>query len=123
MDSGAGRVLALLLRPDTLSEAQEQQVHAIMEADRGTVHDTLDKLKSVNEQMAAALLADPAPTSEALAALTDEVTALRKTLVAQQVETALAVRAVLTPEQLADAEARRQQIAARAGDEAFPDQP
>jgi len=112
MDSGAGRVLALLLRPDTLTDTQQQQVDSVMASDRTAVHDTMDKLKAANELLAAALLADTAPSADTLAPLTDQIGALRATLVAQQLQTALAVRALLTPEQIAAAEARREEMAA-----------
>lgn len=113
MDSGAGRVLALLLRPDGLSDAQEAQVHDIMEGDRDAVHAAMDKLRDANEALSQALLASEAPSAESLATLGEQIGALREQLVAQQVQTALAVRAILTPEQLADAAARRDRLANR----------
>ena len=113
MDSGAGRVLALLLRPDGLSDAQEAQVHDIMEGDREAAHAVMDKLRDANEALSQALLASEAPSAESLATLGEQIGTLREQLVAQQVQTALAVRAVLTPEQLAEAAARRERLANR----------
>jgi Spy/CpxP family protein refolding chaperone len=112
MDSGAGRVLGLMLHTDDLSDAQQQQVDAIMSSDRTAVHDTLDQLKAANESLASALLADAAPTADSLASLTDQIGTLRSALASQQLQTALAVRALLTPEQVAAAAARRESMAA-----------
>ncbi|MDX2166093.1 MAG: periplasmic heavy metal sensor [Deltaproteobacteria bacterium] len=112
MDGGAGRVLALLMRPDQLSDSQEAQVKDIMDNDRASLHALMDKLRDANEQLGQALLASQAPTAESLAALGEQIGELRAQMVAQQVQTALAVRGVLSAEQIAEAAARRDKLAA-----------
>jgi protein CpxP len=112
MDSGVGRVLALLMQPTMLSDSQETQVKDIMESDSGAARALMDKLRDANEQLSQALLASETPSPDSLAALGDRIGELRAQLVAHQVQTALAVREVLTPEQLAAAAARREKMAA-----------
>jgi Spy/CpxP family protein refolding chaperone len=119
MDSGAGRVLMMLMRPDGLSDAQEAQVKDIMDTDRAAAHALIDKLRDANEALSQALLAGDAPTAESLATLGDQIGDLRAQMVAQQVQTALAVRGVLTPEQIADAAARQQKMAKHQHDVVF----
>ncbi|HSQ00053.1 MAG TPA: hypothetical protein VL049_22745, partial [Candidatus Dormibacteraeota bacterium] len=62
-------------------------------------------LRAANEQLTAQLLATTAPDEATLRAALDRVATLRSTLLDQQVETALAVRGMLSADQLAAAAA------------------
>jgi len=100
MDDGAMRAIGALLHADGLSDAQRQQLHAVMEADRTSAEPLLDQLRTANEALVDALLAADAPSSDTLDDRVDRINDLRKQLLEQQVQTVLALREVLSPEQL-----------------------
>ena len=64
-----------------------------------------DELRAANEQLTAQLLAPTAPDEATLRASLDKVATLRSALLDQQATTALAVRAMLSADQLAAAAA------------------
>lgn len=94
-------LVPLLLRQPDLDEAQRKQIHAIMEADRGTLHTLFARLDAANDQLAARLVAPGPLDSAALKQEVDAIAAARRTLMENGLKTAIALRDVLTPAQLA----------------------
>ena len=102
MFGGTGAVIMpLVLKHANLTAEQSQHVQGIMERDRGTLRTLFQQLEDANEQLTNKLFA-PGPVQEAdLTPEVQRVTELRRQLTEQGIQTALAIRAVLTPEQLA----------------------
>src|ERR1035437_8557295 len=99
-DRGA-MVLPLLLKRANLTPEQSQQVQKIMQADRETLRNLFKQLEEANNQLANKLVA---PGQGAMGDLTppaQRISQLRQQLMEQGLKTALAVRAVLTADQLA----------------------
>ena len=94
-------LVPLLLRQPDLDEAQRQRIHAIMEADRGTLHTLFARLDAANDQLAARLVAPGPLDTAALKQEVDAIAAARRTLMENGLKTAIALRDVLTPAQLA----------------------
>jgi len=102
MGDGPAAVMPLLVAA-TLTDEQRAQVHEIMTSRRTTLDGLFDKLRTLNDQLAAKLLAPGALGDQDLASLVEQIAAARTELVEDGVKVALAVRNVLTPEQLAKA--------------------
>ena len=93
-----------------LSDAQRDQVKQIEKAGWEQARGTFQQMHSVHEQVMARLLA-PGSVSEAdLAPLVQQEQALRAQLDQQRLTAALQMRQVLTPQQLAQAAAKHQQL-------------
>jgi Spy/CpxP family protein refolding chaperone len=101
LNEGPGMMLPLMLRHADLTSDQDKRVREIMEADRERLHALLGQLDAVNYALAAKLTAPGPVDAAALKADVEQVAHLRQELMDQGLKTALAVRAVLTPEQLA----------------------
>ena len=94
-------MLHMILRQADLTPEQQDRVHEIMESDHQTLRTLFQQLQDANDQLADKLFA---PGTVQLADLTPQVqqiTQLRQQLMEQGIKTALAIRAVLTPQQLA----------------------
>ncbi len=94
-------MLHMILRQADLTPEQQDRVHGIMESDHQTLRTLFQQLQDANDQLADKLFA---PGTVQLADLTSQVqqiTQLRQQLMEQGIKTALAIRAVLTPQQLA----------------------
>jgi Spy/CpxP family protein refolding chaperone len=105
MGDGAIRAVMAMLHSGGLSDEQHDQVRDRLKAERATAESTIDELRAANEQLTAQLLAPTAPDEAALRASLDKVATLRSALLDQQVTTALAVRGMLSADQLAAAAA------------------
>jgi protein CpxP len=92
--------LMMTLRAANLTAPQKEQVHKILEASHAQAKPLFKKLHSIHEQIADKLLSEGKVSMSDLAPLQKEQTELRAQLDQQMMETALKVRAVLTPEQL-----------------------
>ena len=104
-------MLRMVLKQANLTSQQQDQVRKIMEADHQSLRALFTQLQAANNQVAEKLFA-PGPVQAAdLVPLVQKVTQLRQQLMEQGVKTALAIRAVLTPQQLAKAA----QVQARLG--------
>lgn len=106
---GAGRMfgdrgammLPLLLKHANLTPEQSQQVQKIMQADREGLRSAWKQLEGANNQLADKLFASGKAQIEDLTPLVQRITQLRQQLMEQGLKTALAVRGVLTADQLA----------------------
>jgi len=110
MGGAPGRLIPLLLHADNLSAEQQQKIDAVMSADRDTVHTLFGQLRDANKQLADKLLGPGAPQNADLTAIIQNIAQLRLQLTQHELSTVLAMRDVLTPDQLAKAAARHTQI-------------
>lgn len=94
-------MLRMVLRQANLTPEQRDQVRRIMEADHQSLRALFTQLQAANNQLSDKLFAPGAVQAADLAPQVQKVTQLRQQLMEQGVKTALAVRAVLTPQQLA----------------------
>jgi Spy/CpxP family protein refolding chaperone len=98
---GPGIMLPLVLRHANLTSDQQAQVHKIMEADHQDLQALFKQLQTANSQLADKLFAPGTVQASDLAPQVQQITQLRQQLMEQGLKTALAIRAVLTPDQLA----------------------
>ena len=105
-----GLVIPLMLRGADLSAAQRRQVKALMRANRGKLDALLDQLRSANEALADRLIGGAAVDAAALQPDVERVIQARQALMRHGLETALALRAILTPEQLATVRDKRARL-------------
>jgi len=103
LGEGSGLMLPVMLRHAGLTPDQEERVHAIMDADRERLHTLFGELEAANDALAAKLTAPGPLDAAALQPEVDRVAKVRRELMDQGLKTALAVRGVLTAEQLAKA--------------------
>jgi len=101
MGDGPSAMLPLVLKHAGLTPAQTDQVHRIMDANRDSLRTLFKQLQAANEDLASKLFAAGTVQAADLAPQVQRITQLRQQLMEQGVKTALAIRAVLTPEQLA----------------------
>ncbi len=108
-------MLRMVLKQANLTSEQQDQVRKIMEADHQSLRALFTQLQAANNQVAEKLFAPGAVQAADLVPLVQKVTQLRQQLMEQGVKTALAIRAVLTPQQLAkvaQVQARLEQLQA-----------
>lgn len=105
-----GALVPLLLRQPDLSDEQRDRIRAIMRKERATLRARFAELEQANEALAARLVAPGPLDAAALQPDLDRVAAARRKLMEHGLETALALRAVLTPEQLARAARARARL-------------
>ena len=100
---GPGMMLPLVLRVVDLTDVQQKQIHAIMQAHRGTFRTLFGELRAAQEDMTDKLFAAGDVRAEDLTSQVQRVAQLREQLLQEGLKVALEVRAVLSPEQLAKA--------------------
>ncbi len=89
------------LRAAELTEEQRTQVRQILSNHRESSRDLFGQLRNARQQIASTLLS-PGPVSEAeLAPYTQQITQIRDQLAQERLKVTLAIRDILTPEQLA----------------------
>jgi Spy/CpxP family protein refolding chaperone len=93
--------MMMLLRHANLSPAQDQQVHQLMEGSFAQARPLMKQLRALHEQMADKLLAPGKVSAADFSAMQAQENNLRNQLDAQILATALKIRDVLTPAQLA----------------------
>ena len=101
LGDGPGMILPLMVRHADLTPAQQQRVQEILSADRERLHTLFQQLDAANDALAAKVVGPGPVDAAALQRDVQAVARLRQDLMEQGLKTALAVRAVLTPEQLA----------------------
>ena len=94
-------MLHMILKNAGLTPDQQTQVRKIMEDDHQQLRALFAKLQAANSQLADKLFAPGAVQAADLTPQVQQITQLRQQLMVQGVKTTLAVRAVLTPDQLA----------------------
>lgn len=101
MFGGGAMMLPLVLKHAQLTPEQTKQIETIMASDRQTLRALSAQLDAANSQLTNKLFA-PGPVQAAdLMPQVQQIASLRQQLMEQAVKTALSIRAVLTPEQLA----------------------
>ncbi|HWA90636.1 MAG TPA: periplasmic heavy metal sensor [Rhizomicrobium sp.] len=91
----------MMIRSADLTPAQRSQVHLILSSNKTRTMATYRQLESLHEQIAAKLLAPGTVTAVDLKPLVDKASRLEAGLNQSKAETALAIRNVLTPAQVA----------------------
>ena len=99
-DSGA-MMLPLVLKHAKLSPEQTKQVQTIMDTDRQALRSLFTQLEAANSQLTHKLFAAGTIQAADLTPQVQQISQLRQQLMEQGVKTALSIRAILTPEQLA----------------------
>jgi len=94
-------MLPLVLRHADLTPDQQAQVHKIMEADHENLQTLFKQLQAANDQLTDKLFAPGPVQASDLTPQVQQIMQLRQQLMEQGMKTALAIRAVLKPEQLA----------------------
>jgi Spy/CpxP family protein refolding chaperone len=95
----------LKLTPD-----QETQVHKILETNRAGLKDLFEQLRAAQDALAMKLLSPGNLSVSDLKPLLDKTLQIRQQLAEHGLDAMLAVRAVLTPDQLAQAAERRKKL-------------
>ncbi len=100
MGDGPVLVVPVLLRFSDLTTEQEGRVQQIIAADRTHVEDLLQQLGEANNQLAQALLTPKNTHVKNASPLLQRLAQLRLQLMQRELNIVLAIRKVLTPEQL-----------------------
>jgi Spy/CpxP family protein refolding chaperone len=101
MGEGGGFMLPLVLHRANLTPEQHDKVRKILESDRQDLQKLFSALGKANDELSKKLFAPGDVALGDLKPQLDEVAGLRRQLMEQGIKTALAIRKVLTPEQLA----------------------
>jgi Spy/CpxP family protein refolding chaperone len=101
-----------ILHSLNLTDAQKDQAHQIEHAAWAQARPVMEQMHAVHEQLATAMLAPGAVTADTLAPMVTQEQQLRAQLDSMRLNTALQIRALLTPEQLTEAAVTHQKLAA-----------
>jgi Spy/CpxP family protein refolding chaperone len=101
MGEGPSIMLPLVLKHANLTPEQTDQVHKIMETDHDGLRTLFKQLQAANDELANKLFAAGSVQAADLVPSVQRITQLRQQLMEQGLKTALAIRAVLKPDQLA----------------------
>jgi len=93
----------MILRKLDLTPDQHAQIHKIMESDHASLRDLVHQLEAANRELADKLFVAGDLQAADLAPQAQKITDLRRQLMEHGLKTALAIRGVLTPDQLAKA--------------------
>jgi Spy/CpxP family protein refolding chaperone len=122
--------LMMALKQANLTSDQQTQVHQIMAANFTQAQPLLQQLHTVHDQIADKLLSTGPVSAADIAPLQNQESQIHQQLDQQMLASALQIRALLTPEQLARVadlhtklKALREQIHALVGDDEFPGGP
>ena len=99
---GPGEVghLMMLLHNVGLSDSQQQQVHALMDANRTQVEPLLEQLRTGHDSLTAKLYGTRTPALSDLTSSASQLSQLHAQVEAVEFQTVLKIRAVLTSDQL-----------------------
>lgn len=95
-----GMVIPLMLRGSNLSDAQREKVRALMRANRAELRTLFERLRSANDALASRLIGPGPVDAAALKPDVERVARARQELMDHGLTIALALRGILTPEQL-----------------------
>lgn len=104
---GFGRFFSAL----QLTDAQQQQIHQIMQAARTQNAPEVTELRNLREQLRSTLFSSGDVTAASLAGIQQQIETVRQQLDASRLQTALQVRGVLTAAQLSKAASLQSQLA------------
>jgi Spy/CpxP family protein refolding chaperone len=90
----------MLLKSANLSTAQHTQIKQILKSDHAQMKPVMQQFHALHEQIAGKLLASGPLSAADLAPLTKQASRLQQQLDQNMIDTALAIRNVLTPEQI-----------------------
>lgn len=102
--------IGMIFQGVQLTKDQKAKIHDILAAARKEEKINRESMKAIHDQMADKLLSPGKVTAETLQPILDKQDALEKTVKASHIKTVLALRDVLTPEQLAKAKVRYTKI-------------
>ena len=91
----------MLLKSANLTDGQKTKVHEILKSSRGEMEPLFDQLHSLHQQMANKLLTPGAVTVDDLTPLQQQATQIHEQIGHNMLSTAIQIRNLLTPEQLA----------------------
>ncbi|MDB5108263.1 MAG: hypothetical protein JWM69_1204 [Candidatus Binatus sp.] len=98
--SSLGIPLPLLLRNANLTDAQKQQVHQIFESRHTSRKAEWEQLKAAKEQIKAKFASSGPVTAADLSGPMQQITQIQNQMAQEELQDALAVRNLLTPDQL-----------------------
>ncbi len=99
-----------LLRSVSLTDAQKEQAHAIERAAWASARPIMEQLRAAHQQMTTAMLASGTVTADQLQPMVTQEETLRAQLDTIHLNTALQIRALLTPDQLTQAAATQAKL-------------
>lgn len=102
--------IGMIFQGVQLTKDQKSKIHDILASARKEEKTNRDSMKAIHDQMADKLLSPGKVTAEMLQPILDKQDAIEKTVKANHIKTILALRDVLTPEQLAKAKIRYTKI-------------
>ncbi len=95
----------------TLTDAQKTQIHDLEKANRTAEKSSFQQLRALHKQISDALAQAGSINESQLAALQQQASQLRDQLEASHLQTSIKVRALLTPDQLAQSAQTHAQLA------------
>jgi Spy/CpxP family protein refolding chaperone len=95
----------------TLTAEQKTQIHTIVQASRTTAKPLAEQLRADRKQISDLLASTAAVTAAQLTPIQTQAAQIREQLDSQRMATALQIRALLTPAQLAQSAQTHQQLA------------
>lgn len=104
-----GKLVHVLLRSADLTADQETQAHAILDASHAAAEGIFTQMHQAHADLATLLLGSQDVAADALAAQLAKINQLQLQLAQQEASTVVALRAILTPDQLAKAAAAESQ--------------
>ena len=99
-----------LLEGVTLTSAQQSQVHALMQAEHQNTKSLRQQARAIHEQIETTLLSSGTVTEATLAPLVQQEASLQQQLEAQHLSNEIAIRNLLTSEQLSQAASTHAQM-------------
>lgn len=107
---GPGLMVPMMLRHASLTPEQNEKVRKILGTDRQTLRKLFTELQRANDRLSEKLFAPGDLKPEDLAPQVEEVSKIRRQLMEQGVKTTLAIRSVLTADQIAKLAQLKQKI-------------
>jgi Spy/CpxP family protein refolding chaperone len=119
MGGGPGRVIPLLLHSTDLTADQQTQVQQILESNRADAQTIFTQLRQANDDLATLLVGPDDVPADKLATQLAAINQAQLQLAQHEANTVLAIRGVLTADQLAKAAAAESQHQADKADHPF----
>jgi Spy/CpxP family protein refolding chaperone len=109
---GPGSLLPLMIKGVGLTQEQNEQVKNLLATRRKTLRSLFKQLRTANEELANQLFVPEDVSEDMLKPTVQKITRLREQLLQEGLQTVLAVRQVLTPEQRAKAARLKEHVEA-----------